>query len=164
MAKTKKAKKPVSEMTPEEIRIHEAIKAKKLRRKNEKRENLLAVLNYVIENGETEMAKIAKALIPAQRGATAFVGGVRTNMTRALLLDIFAAGVGSTATRDEVWAKAKLGDAEMRKKTLLAIKKAEPAERLWISFDRNAGVYKLEGEGSTPPDGWLGFVPMDVEA
>ena len=161
----KKAKIKVEEMTAEQKAIHDVVKAKKAKKKAEKRANLVTVLQFAIEYGEEDIKKLARALLPREAGGVVqYVGGVRKNLIVALFDQLFPLGVGSTIDENAVWEAVKLGRAEMRKKAPLAIKKAEPAERRWVHLNAGTGIYTLQGIGATPPDGWLGFVPIDVEA
>lgn len=160
----KKAKKPVSEMNEQELAVHEAIKGKKLRRKAEKQARLQQVLQFAIENGDEAIAKLAKEFLPRDMGGVkpVYVGGARQNLIVAALKSLFVSG--NTATEDDAWTKLRLDRSSMRKKCVLAIKKAKPEERLWVSFNSTTGLYTLEGEGPNPPEGWLGYVPVDVDA
>lgn len=159
----KKAKKPVSEMNETELAVHEALKAKKNRRKAEKRSKLVEVLQFVVDNAEPELVALAKTFLPRDAGGTGpvFVGGARKNLILDALKTLFADG--TTATEDDAWAKLRLDRSSMRKKCVLAIKKAAPEERMWVSFNASTGLYTLEGVGANPPEGWLGYVPVDVE-
>jgi predicted nuclease of restriction endonuclease-like RecB superfamily len=65
----------------------------------------------------------------------------------------------NTQTEDSLWNALKVGREEMRKIRKDALNKVAPADRLWISFNVESGVYILEGQGETAPEGWKGFMP-----
>ena len=69
----------------------------------------------------------------------------------------------ATQSEDDLWNKLKVGREEMRKVRKDALNKGEPADRLWISFNVETGIYVLEGTGETAPEGWKGFLPKVVE-
>ena len=68
----------------------------------------------------------------------------------------------NTQTEDSLWNALKVGREEMRKIRKDALNKpaeGKPENRLWISFNVESGVYILEGQGETAPEGWKGFMP-----
>jgi len=159
----KKERKLVSEMNEQELKMHEALRAKKMRRKEEKRAKLLDCLQFVAENADADLAAKAKSLLPRNAGGTGpvYVRGERKNLIVEALKSLFVSG--NTASEDDVWQKLRLDRSSMRKRCVLAIKKAKPEERLWVSFNASTGVYTLEGEGKNAPEGWLGYVPVDAD-
>ena len=158
---SKKAKKSVKDMNEKELAIHEALKEKKLAKKQAKRDVLVRILQATIAGPDPELAKLAKGLLPKKLGGVPmFVGGKRQNLATALFNELFAET--SVVTEDQVWAKYKLGRAEMKKKALFTLKKGEPEDRRWIAFDADAGTYTLLASGANPPEGWEGYIPEDV--
>jgi len=144
----------------QEIAVGVAIKAKKDKKKLERKETLIAVLNYVIKNGEPEFQKKAQSLLPGERVG----GGGERKDRKAELMKLFGDGkVGNKCTFDEAYKLLKLAGSDMRKLVLAAIKKADPENRVWISIDNVNQTYTLVGLGKTPPNGWNGFIPIDVE-
>lgn len=67
-------------------------------------------------------------------------------------------------SEDDLWSKLKVGREEMRKIRKDALNKVEPAQRLWISFNVESGIYILEGVGEEAPEGWKGFMPKAPKA
>jgi hypothetical protein len=72
-----------------------------------------------------------------------------------------------TQSEDSLWNELKVGREEMRKIRKDALNK--PAEglaanRLWISFNVETGIYVLEGTGEMAPEGWKGFMPKAPKA
>ena len=164
--KERKARKSVKDMNEQELALHAALKEKKDAKKAARREAFGKIVDFVktLTDAPVEIVDALKLVGKREKGAKVYVGGVKHNLTKELLLGFFPSGIGTTVSEDTVWANAKLGRAEMRKKILLAIKKAEPADRVWVSFDREAAQYILVGTGPEAPEGWEGYVPMDAEA
>lgn len=159
----RKNRKAYEDMTDQEKRIYDSLKAKKDRKKAEKKERLQEVVRFAIEKGPADLVIKAKTFLPRSAGGTAGLPFARKNLTKDLLLGLFPMGVGTSVTEDEVWAQFKLGRAEMRKKTIMAIKKAAPEDRVWVSFEPASGTYILQSIGPDAPDGWLGYVPLEKE-
>lgn len=162
---SRKDRKPVEQMTETELAIQKALKDKKNRRKAAKRAELVEALTFVVQNAEDpDLVAKAKRLLPRDAGGTGpvYVAGVRKNLIVETLKSLFADGL-TAVTEDDAWQKLRLDRSSMRKKCVLAIKKAKPEERVWVSFNATTGIYTLEGEGPNPPEGWLGYVPVDVE-
>jgi hypothetical protein len=129
--------------------------------KREKRKKALAaVLNFLngLESLPEDIKKAAAELIPGRTRAP-------QRAANAVFIDLFGAlEIGASVKEDELWSKHKVGRAEMRTVMRDLIKKAEaPDKRLWVSFDIDKEIYTLEGKGVDAPDGWSGFVPMEVQ-
>lgn len=56
---------------------------------------------------------------------------------------------------DIFYEKFKLGRLEMKRRFYNMRKKvANPEDAVWVSFDPESGIYKLEGTGAEPPSNW----------
>jgi len=66
-----------------------------------------------------------------------------------------------TVSEDEVFKQYKIGRKEAHALLRKHLKKATPAERQWISFDKTKGSYTLAGTGEKPPKGYEGYVPAE---
>lgn len=56
---------------------------------------------------------------------------------------------------DVFYDKFKLGRLEMKRRFYNMRKKvANPEDAVWVSFDPETGIYKLEGTGAEPPANW----------
>ncbi len=129
-------------------------KAAKLEKRKAKKAALVSVLAFCTEN-EALSDEVA-LLTPGRRF------GAMVSTAKSAVLEMIQSAV--TVTEDEIWNEHKLGRAEMRKIIVNCIKKAKnPDERVWISFDPEAGVYSLVAEGADTPKGWTGYRPVDVE-
>lgn len=139
-------------MDPKKAAKKEANVAKRARKK----EALKKVLAFVKSNTEDAEALAAVQLLtPGQR-----FGGVRA-VKSDVIVEAFMAN--DEIDEDMIWNEYKLGRAEMRKICVNLIKKKAPADRLWISFDPDSGVYTLDGSGESAPDEWTGYTPVDMD-
>ena len=133
-----------------------AKKAKNVAKRTAKKEALKKVLAFVKANTEDAEALVAVQLLtPGQR-----FGGVRA-VKSDVIVEAFMAN--EEIDEDTIWNEYKLGRAEMRKICVNLIKKKAPADRLWISFDSDSGVYTLDGSGEAAPDEWTGYTPVDMD-
>jgi hypothetical protein len=135
-------------------------KAKGEKRKAERKADLIAVLNYVIENGEEEFKAKARKLLPGQRVASE--GGSRVNLIDDLRTLFKDGAIGTVLTEDQIWSAKKWSFADTRKSVLKALKKASPDARLWIALDGEKRTSTLVAIGAKPPKGWMGWVPVDA--
>ncbi len=143
--------------TPEQQKRHdEKVANKKLQRANLQKLIALITSAFLDEEEVTEeMNELAISLKKKPR--TTGLTGVK-----AVVKNMFGE-VGGFKSEDEIWAEHKLGRAEMRKVTVNLIKKEDPENRQWISFDPEEGIYTLEGMGENAPKGWTGYTPVKVE-
>jgi len=57
---------------------------------------------------------------------------------------------------DVFYNKFKLGRLEMKRRFYNMRKKiAKPEDAVWVSFDKETGIYRLEGTGANPPADWV---------
>jgi len=131
-------------------------KARNVVKRAAKKEALKKVLAFVKENDPEGLAVEVKLLTPGAR----FGGVARTGR-----VEVIAEAFTNESQIDEnvIWDEYKLGRREMRGISIGLIKKREPDNRLWISFDSETGIYTLEGTGADAPAGWTGYEPVDVE-
>ena len=133
-------------------------KSKNQAKRANKKAALLTVLGVVKNSedyaeNETVVAAV-KLLTPGAR-----FGGTRTGVT-----DVIAEAFmeNPTIDEDQIWGEYKLGRKEMRSICVNLIKKREADDRLWISFDAEAGLYTLETTGAEAPADWSGYTPVDM--
>jgi hypothetical protein len=62
---------------------------------------------------------------------------------------------------DELFKAFRIGRREAQALLKTALRKAAPAERVWINFDDEKGVYSLVGTGEKAPANYLGYVPIE---
>lgn len=59
----------------------------------------------------------------------------------------------------DLFMEFKVAQREMAGHIRNWIKKGEPADRVWISFDKENECYVFVGEGEYPPENWEGYIP-----
>lgn len=75
--------------------------------------------------------------------------------------------VGTEVHEDALFAQYKQGRKDIYWIIADAIKYAKSeaiALRKWISFNPETGIYRYEAQGELPPDGWKGYVPVELKA
>ena len=149
----------MSEMKIKDPAMYAAIKGKKDAKKAAKRAALAKLIAFAAEKGTPELQAIAKALTTRAPST----GGTRAPSFLSVLGELFKGVVGATVSEEAVFKTHRMGRGEMRKFCINAIKKAKPADRLWVSFDLQTGVYKLEGVGVAAPANWKGYRPLVVD-
>jgi len=131
-------------------------KAKNVAKRTAKKDAIKKLIAFVKGNSEDkELLLICKLLTPGQR-----FGGMRTgagSIIEEAFLEV------DSWDEDTIWKQYKLGRAEMRKICVNLIKKKAPADRLWISFVSETGIYTLEATGPDAPADWIGYQPIDME-
>lgn len=142
-----------------------AEKTKSQIRREQKKEALNKIVAFVLDSLDAdepenkELIEAALLVKPGRRVAT-------TTSRKDVIAEYFTeqVGVGESVHEDKIWSDLKLGRAEMRKASVNLIKKAkDPEERMWISFDPETELYTYEAEGAEPPEGWLGYRPVEIE-
>jgi len=63
----------------------------------------------------------------------------------------------------DLFMRFKVAQREMAGHIRNWIKKAEPEDRVWIMFDKEAEEYVHVGDGENPPENWEGYVPTTDE-
>jgi bisphosphoglycerate-independent phosphoglycerate mutase (AlkP superfamily) len=66
-----------------------------------------------------------------------------------------------SVNEEVVFKEFKIGRKEAAVYIRKHLKKVEPKDRIWINFDRNTGIYKVEGKGEKVPGSYNGFIPVD---
>jgi hypothetical protein len=105
-----------------------------------------------------EAVTALKFMKPSVYGLTS--QGPRTGGKNALIELVETLG---EVHEDSVFEKFKMGRRECAAAIRNHLKKADPSERRWISFDSVTGIYVFEKTGETPPDSWKGYIPMADE-
>jgi hypothetical protein len=171
MAKTKNMDAIVPELSPEDLAKIEAkkaeVKEKAKAAKEAQREAMAKILAMATASGDADLIALAKGiqLVPKTRERTARTATIKiAGQPRATPREIILDMIGPTGEKheDAVWAEFHLGRVEMKWRIADAIKKSEPADRPWVSFDPETGLYKYEGAGELPPEDFNGFVPENL--
>lgn len=141
----------VSEGTPEDA--DKKAKAEKLAALRESLNKAKTVLFTFIETDEYKaladdvkdaIVRLAKKASPTSAKAS----------TQGFLQELFPE-VGHVLDEFELFKSTKMGRAEMRKKVFYAMKKcANPAEKMWVRFDKALESWVLDSIGSDVPSNW----------
>lgn len=67
--------------------------------------------------------------------------------------------VGTSVTELDIFKQTKKGRGEFRKLTRSVLKKADPAERMWITFNEETESWTLVAIGENAPKDWDGIDP-----
>lgn len=102
----------------------------------------------------------ALALVAPAKKARSGGGGGGSNVK--LLQSLFAK-VGDAVSELDIFKQTKKGRGEFRKLTRSVLKKADPAERMWITFDEDAETWTLASIGESAPKGWEGIDPNQTK-
>jgi hypothetical protein len=156
-----KAKKAKVERDPE---MSAALKAKNDRKKAARFAARDAVIAFVKAYGDDAVKAEALKLFPGAYTGKKGAVGTRASVTpKDFLLSLFPAGVGTTKSGFEIFSEHNMGPGEMRGKIIRNLKLADPADRVWVSYNYVEKTYKLEALGAEKPEGWNGYIPVDLQ-
>jgi len=141
--------------------VKKEISPKKLAKRVAKKEALAKLHKLVVASGNTEMISALKTLKPGLFGIRA-VGGEGGPARHTVFAKMFEK-VGSTLDEVKLFQTMKSGRKEASGFIRVGLKKDKPAERKWISFNPETGIYKLEAIGEKAPANWSGYVPAVTE-
>lgn len=133
------------------------------RRRDERNAATKVIVETLISKREftgeeiSEMRALAVLAAPKSGGRSGS-GATRTSVM-SIVSGIF--DENEEISEDDIFVAHKLGRTEMATATKNIIKKFAPADRKWISFDPETGVYTLAGTGADPPEDWKGYVPVE---
>jgi len=86
-------------------------------------------------------------------------------VSRFTMLDEQFATPGQTVDEVALFGQYKMGRKDIYWIIADAIKQAkDTSKRKWISFNPETGIYTYESQGALPPDGWKGYVPVELKA
>lgn len=132
--------------------------AKKLARREAKKvafENLYKVLEEGNVEGAIAELKVIK---PSLYGLRQRTSGGGTHVKFVTMLK-----ENGKVTELDAFNEFKAGRKECHAFIRRAVKKAKtPADRVWIAFDKEAGIYTIAGTGENPPKGWNGYQPTET--
>lgn len=140
-----------------------AEEAKKAARKARNEQRKASKAELVKFASTDEFGKLPKAV----QAAIKFLAPEKASGGRGGVSSVYEAvrtmfpKVGHAIGELDIFKQTKKGRGEFRKYVRTALKKAEPAKRLWIEFDEAKESWTLRAEGATPPKGWTGYVPAD---
>ena len=113
------------------------------------------------EGADPKIAQALKVIRPSLYGERSSCGG--KTPTHAL----FVAKVVETGKEGlsefDVFQEFKVGRKEARSLIKKHLKSTSPESRIWINFNPDAGLYRVVGKGSNPPQSYVGYIPVDDE-
>ena len=114
------------------------------------------------EGADPKIAQALKIVRPSLYGERSGGGG------KDPLHSLFVAKVLETGKEGfselDAFNQFKVGRKEARSLIKKHLKSTESESRIWINFNADAGLYKVVGKGSTPPQSYVGYIPVDEEA
>lgn len=129
--------------------------------RNAKRNDAFAKLKELCDKNEDPKYREALTVIrPSLYGASRGGGGGGTSMRSKVIAHIVSKG---QCSEDELFKHFKVGRKETNQYIKQALRKEEPANRVWISFDPSNGIYKMQGKGAKAPANWKGYIPEESE-
>ena len=153
-------------ITPEEMAARDKAKAAKKVVKNAKKaakNSAFEVLKQLVDKSNDKNAVAALTTIrPSLYGAVSTPNGGNGSSSAASKF-IALVTEKKTISEDDVFKALKIGRKDAAQSIRKFLKKAAPADRVWINFDKDKGVYTVVGTGATAPASYTGSVPT-VEA
>ena len=144
--------------TPEAKIKADKLAAKKALKKELRAERAVAfevIKKLVDEQKDKSFEEALKKIRPSMYGLTIQRAGGAANAFLELVAKT------GTVSEDEVFKQLKVGRKECAGHIRKSLKKSEPNDRKWISFDIKTGIYKVAGTGANPPRDWTGYVPAE---
>lgn len=149
-------------ITAEEMAARDKAKAAKKAAKKAKKEaknGAFEVIKALVDKSGDAKAKEALTTIrPSLYGVTApKAGGSSTNTGYHKFVALVSEK--KTVSEDDIFKALKIGRKDAAGYIRKFLKKAAPAERVWINFDKEKGNYVFVGKGENAPANYTGPVP-----
>lgn len=109
-----------------------------------------------IEDFTDELVEAAKFLVPKHGGGSRD----SANSKKQLFLDML--NEKGNVHEDDLFLALKLGRVEARN-IRNELVKTLPEDRIWISFDKETGIYNIVGTGAEKPINYNGYVPEEAK-
>lgn len=158
MSKPNSKKKDTPKKTPPELSKaeQEKLDKQKVRREKDrakavKTKAAKAALRLFLTTAVCE--KLPEGIADAIKLLTSKAERTRGANWLELFNDIFPE-VGASISELDLFLKTKMGRGEFRRKVQYAMKKTEPENRFWVSFDEAKETWTLEGTGADAPEGF----------
>jgi len=133
-----------------------AVNPKKEARKAQKNSALVILKELCDKQTDAKYKGALAAIRPSLYG-----GIVRTSGGTSFAKFVNFVAVKNSVSEDEIFKSMKLGRKDCAGMLRKHLKKSAPADRVWISFSPESGIYKVEGKGAVPPKAYAGFIPTD---
>lgn len=150
-------------MAQEQIKTKEQIeKEKKDAKKAQRAAKKVAAetLKELVEkSGDKKYSEALKVIRPSlYGGSTHTSSGPRQSLTNDFLTLIVTK---KSVNEDEIFKAFRIGRREAAAMIRKSLKNSEPANRIWIKFDEEKGIYSFVSKGAEPPKGWDGYIPVE---
>jgi hypothetical protein len=139
--------------------VEAAKKAKTAKRKAQKEAKAAAgkiLKGFIDKQADKQYEKALKVMFPSLYGIAKTGGGGGTSASERFVKFV---AEKSKVKEDDIFREFKFGRKDCVGAIRSHLKKAEPADRLWISFNPENEEYVLNGKGATIPANWKGFIP-----
>lgn len=150
-------------LTTEEVAAKQAEKASRKKDKTAKRaakNSAFEVLKAIVDASKDEKAKAALTTIrPALYGVVA--AGDHSGNTSGVNKFVALVVEKKSISEDEVFKALKIGRKDAAGYIRKFLKKAAPADRVWINFDKGSGLYFVVGTGANAPKEYTGSIPTE---
>lgn len=112
-------------------------------------------------DGAKEIVEAMKVIRPSLYGSTSGGGGGTSNPLRLQIISKIKESGKIGIHEDDLFKQFKVGRKEINAHYKTSLRKAKPANRIWVVFNSTNGVYSVVGEGETPPDSYKGWRPVE---
>lgn len=110
--------------------------------------------------GAKELVEAMQIIRPSLYGLTGGGGGGSNPLYTQTMTKIKDAGKAGLH-EDELFKLFKVGRKEVNAHYKQSLRKAEPANRVWITFNKEKGLYSVVGDGENPPANYTGWRPIE---
>jgi len=138
----------------------ESVKTVKKIRKEAKKAALLTLKECVDKIKDQKYIDALKTIRPSLYGGVERSGRVSNPIYQQVVVAISETGKNGMS-ETILFTTFKIGRKETNGLIKKHLRKSEPANRVWISFNKEKGLYNVVGTGSKPPAGYMGYVPID---
>jgi hypothetical protein len=144
----------------EEVKVQEQSTNSRKERRAKKNDAFATLKKIAEETKNAPMIEALKVVRPSLYGIA--VGGARgTNPLYAKFAQAVKTAGKAGLHEDQVFKQFKIGRKEANGLIKKQLQKTEPAQRMWIKFNAEAGTYVLAAEGANAPENWEGFKPVN---
>jgi hypothetical protein len=133
---------------------------KKAAKKKLRKESLMIIKELVDKTADKKYLDALKNFKPSlYGGAPRAERGPKGDALYTVLSKMIA--TKKNVNEDELFKTFRIGRREAASLLKTALRKAAPAERIWIKFDDEKGVYSHVGMGEKAPAGYDGYIPVE---
>jgi hypothetical protein len=137
----------------------ESVKSDKKARRAAKKTAFEVVKGFAEKANDPKLTEALKTIRPSLYGGFERTG--HTNSLYSLVATAIAETGKNGLSAEALFKKFKVGNKEVGILLKKQLKKAEPANRIWITFNKDKETYFIVGTGAKAPDGWTGYLPVE---